>query len=158
MKLSEQVCSLELAKKLKELGFEQKSIFQWKQGIGDARLILSDKVRDELFSPSLFDGLMETAECKTYCSAYTVSELGEMLMLHKERNEENNIISIIFENSQCLDKDCDCGGTENFTAVMMIKGERKHVEMDYPSPIYTPSEANVRAKMLIYLKENNLLL
>ena len=32
MKLENQVVSLELAKKLKELGFEQKSLFYWDEG------------------------------------------------------------------------------------------------------------------------------
>jgi hypothetical protein len=60
MELEKQICSLELAKKLKELGVKQDSLFWWVNGRG--RMELHDKHTD---SDSV--------------SAFTVAELGEML-------------------------------------------------------------------------------
>lgn len=54
MELNKQVCSLELAQKMKELGFKQESLFYWNQGI---------------VCDSSFKVIPEA------CSAYTVAEL-----------------------------------------------------------------------------------
>lgn len=61
MKLSDQVCSLELAKRLKELGVKQESHFYWSQ-LG------------QLLNP--IDG---NKNLNVLCSAFNVVELGEML-------------------------------------------------------------------------------
>ncbi len=65
MKLENQVCSLELAKKLKELGVNQESLFYWErqylpQVTTDWRIMLGHQYNE-------------------YISAFTVAELGEML-------------------------------------------------------------------------------
>lgn len=64
MKIEQQVCSLELAKKLKELGAEQESLFHWVSTNGEdyglSQLRLSSRPNGNI-------------------SAYTVAELGEML-------------------------------------------------------------------------------
>ena len=65
MKIEEQVCSLGLAKQLKELGVKQKSYWCWKK-------MKSNKARNEYFLSS-WD--MENRDLH----AYTVAELGEML-------------------------------------------------------------------------------
>ena len=68
MKLENQVVSLELAKKLKELGFKQDSLYYWAED--ENFIVTKDKIensqdwRDNYFIP-----------------AYTVPELGEMLPL-----------------------------------------------------------------------------
>lgn len=69
MKLEHQVCSLELSKRLKELGFQQKSIFVWE--------VFNDNVFGVKFYPNavVSDGWNHY---KLY-SAFTVAELGEML-------------------------------------------------------------------------------
>lgn len=65
MKLESQVVSLELAKRLKELGVKQESAFYWKNECGVETIILT--------------------QTKTGCpvcswtSAFSVAELGEML-------------------------------------------------------------------------------
>lgn len=63
MKLEDQVCSLELAKRLKELGVEQNGLFS-----------------HYLFDNRWHIGYLPThlKECENY-SAFTVAELGEML-------------------------------------------------------------------------------
>lgn len=61
MKLEYQVCSLELSKKLKELGVKQESLFCWTNNI------------DLEFLPS------DSRNNKVCIAAFTTSELGEML-------------------------------------------------------------------------------
>jgi hypothetical protein len=63
MKLEQQVCSLELANKLMELGVNQESWFVWGQGI-------SKRI-----------GIFERRRCflPKQISAFTVAELGEIL-------------------------------------------------------------------------------
>lgn len=118
MKLEQQVCSLELAKKLKELGFEQDSLWYWTfitpMGATRSFAIKEDSnwylKRDRRFHDS-------------YVSAYTVAELGEML-------SETTYGFPLY----------DQGNKKWFSCL----GK-------------TITEADARAKMLIYLKENNLL-
>lgn len=70
MKLEQQVCSLELAKKLKELGFYQESLFCWTELNGDWFIYYID--RDGGFS------IPKDCEDK-FISAYTVAELCNFL-------------------------------------------------------------------------------
>ena len=114
MKLEQQVVSLELAKKLKELGVKQDSLFyHYSQGIGTA------------------DDLWERGENHIWVwdnaySAFTVAELGEVIGagLNTRINMSGNIVVFhtLYDNG--------------FTA---------------------DTEADARAKMLIYLLENNLI-
>lgn len=71
MKLEDQVCSLELAKRLKKLGVKQKSYFWWNW-----------PPQEDILAPYLCSG----EDCTTVnswkrVSAFTVAELGEMLPL-----------------------------------------------------------------------------
>jgi hypothetical protein len=75
MKLEQQVCSLELAKKLKELGIDDyNSLFHWRYG---------GKSKPELqrFNRSHTGHELTNNDDVTFewCSAFTVAELGEML-------------------------------------------------------------------------------
>lgn len=63
MKLESQVCSLELAKRLKEFGVEQESLFYWPD---------SDHVKP-------VRPLAAHEPLSSWVSAFTVAELGEML-------------------------------------------------------------------------------
>jgi hypothetical protein len=70
MELEDQVCRLELAKRLKALGVKQESLFQHVNnpiGMAGWQIWYEGRV------PNV---LGENAE---WCSAFTVSELGEML-------------------------------------------------------------------------------
>jgi hypothetical protein len=68
MKLKQQVCSLELAKRLKELGVKQEGFFVWSGHT--ATLLRNDAWAERDVYPSK-EGL--------YYAAFTVAELGEML-------------------------------------------------------------------------------
>lgn len=62
MKIEDQVCSLELAKRLKELGIKQESYFYW-ENIPNCGYVIS-------YDPSFWEDMY---------SAFSVAELGEML-------------------------------------------------------------------------------
>lgn len=115
MKLEDQVCSLELAKKLKELGVKQESLFWWDKG---------DGIEDRLeFSPT--QPLTELA------SAFTVAELGEMLPF-------GTTVRV------CLD------GRWEYTFCGIVGKELQNIWKEF-------TEADARAKMLIYLYEHKLI-
>jgi hypothetical protein len=67
MKLEDQVCSLELAKRLKELGVKQESYFYWECD------------RNKKYPPNVAIGKYDESRVYQYFSAFTVAELGEML-------------------------------------------------------------------------------
>ena len=133
MKLENQVCSLELAKKLKELGVKQDSLWFWyipSVDGNDKDLVLDSKGR-VLSRDGNFAEVHERIagfEIIEKFSAFTVAELGEMLLIQ-------------------------------FT---ILKG----VQISDPRGRYSrlvkrlyifEDEANARAKMLIYLLENDLI-
>jgi hypothetical protein len=112
MKIEDQVCSLELAQKLKELGVKQSSLFSF-----------------IYYKGMTFTGyeLKQTAwklEDQEYVSAFTVAELGEML--------PENIITFKFK--------------EMYECCFLNSPHRTNFTFK--------TEANARAKMLIYLLEN----
>jgi len=130
MKLENQVVSLELAQKMKELGFEQDSLFYWKEQMtgSDVAIIQAENPADD--------------DYKNFYSAYTVAELGEMLpstvytrtYLRKNHptNEENK--DYIEEMKQ-----------NNWYAI--------HYEDNMDLLQGYKTEADARATILIYLKE-----
>ena len=69
LKLKDQVCSFELAKRLKDLGVEQKSLFFWNY---------DDFGSSENLENSNFKGWIDNPNWRK-ASAFTVAELGEML-------------------------------------------------------------------------------
>ena len=122
MKLEQQVCSLELAKRLKELGVKQESYAYWCWNNG------TDVFPGKTDAIVLLNKGGRHVDSPTYCSAFTVAELGEML-----REEE-------FELPTYL------SSTKEWVAVCettLIGG--------------ADTEADARAKMLIYLLENKLI-
>lgn len=117
MKLEDQVCSLELSKRLKELGVKQESLFYWFEQEGYLRvgqLQLSRAARGE----------------SRLCSAFTVAELGEMLP------REQWLCRLKTGEYECAWYD-----GKKFGARHSEQGQ---------------TEADSRAKMLIYLIENKL--
>lgn len=93
MKLEDQVCNLELAKRLKELGVKQESAFYW--GCRDGQNI-------NLFSlDTVLDwGLEETFEpCDQDVSAFTVAELGEILPLDRLCTNKNSKVAVWFDSA-----------------------------------------------------------
>ena len=120
MKLEDQVISLELARQLKELGFEQgKSLFIIRR---DGGHIILNKTNE-------WDGNREH-----YYSAYTVAELGEMLP-----EGFNSIYLKILKGFR-------------------VSNDEGELAIKYGiMPKVDKTEANARAKMLVYLKENKLI-
>jgi len=68
MELEKQVCSLELAKKLKELGVKQESVFWWFRGGDNNYKLYHTKTPNRYTQKTL----------SFNCAAFTVAELGEM--------------------------------------------------------------------------------
>lgn len=122
MELIKQVCSLESAKRLKELGVKQKSLFWWSEYHNGQQILWEDEKKQQ--EPERFN--------LDWYSAFTVAELGEMLP------------EDCASGKATLGKDCGFG---NFTCIKFL--ERKNV--------FAETEAEARAKMLIYLLENKLI-
>lgn len=124
MKLEQQVSSLEPSQKLRRLGVKQESLFYYNE--------FGDLVGD------VFDNSWRADNWKAeLISAFTISELGEMLPEFIERRDgtyyiavhrTNGIWEIMYED---LDQACIC-------------------------TFHASTEADARAKMLIYLLENQL--
>ena len=114
--MENQVCSLDLARKLKELGVKQESLFYY-QG--------QQKEFDKGFGYILELGKVLNWKGAVFLSAFTVAELGEM------------IYPIFFSG---ISKRSD--GTWGI--------ESEHYEV-------RTTEADARAKVLIYLIENKLI-
>lgn len=126
MTLEQQVCSLKLAKRLKELGVKQESLWWWAsrmEGDEEASVLCDDRNWTRYYK-DVFGWVR--------LSAFTVAELGEMLpnfIVFERTNEDNRW--------RCFStKEVGTGS--------------------YPSLQWGDTEADARAKMLIYLLENKL--
>jgi hypothetical protein len=129
MKLEQQVCSLDLAKRLKELGVHQISLFWWQFWLERPEDVAL-RYKDDRF------GHRDVQDI----SAFTVAELGEMLKEYCGLDHQD-----------------------------MPRWYRSHTEEPHSWVVYVPdidgddyemsalTEADARAKMLIYLIENNLI-
>jgi len=137
MKLEKQVVSLELAKQLKELGFEQESLFAW------GKLPISSKDGYDGAEYGLFyEWELLVNKGIEIISAYTTSELGEMLPDSIEVPPRIN-------NSCKLEAILDL---EKFVIRYRCEGDSfRNIGM------MGRTEADARAKCLIYLKENKLI-
>lgn len=138
MKLEDQVCSLELAKKLVELDVEVEPYFCWYEiddryttlnhdTVGEVRWVVGQYIKGEYASE--------------WYPAYTVAELGELI---KAPNNGDDVF---------------CDFLTHEVRVWLASPE---ADYDYPAPqegscFAADTEADARAKMLIYLIENNLM-
>lgn len=115
MEFSQQICSLNLAKRLRELGVKQESVFWWCDP-SDGEKADVGFIRDNHVG------------YKVYYSAFTVAELGEML-----GSRINSITYYSNLKKYCWEKET--------------------------KPVYVNSdtEADARAKMLVYLLENHII-
>ena len=141
MPLKDQVCSLELAKKLKELGVEQKSLFYWMRSLkpDNWQIVIEHRLG------FLFENGADLAKHRKdefeMLSAFTVAELGEMLPAG------------IFSDKGAINSKW-MGCIARFSKFKLDKQDRENIE----TPIMEcKTEANARAKMLIYLLENKLI-
>ena len=130
MKLEQQVVSLELAKKLKELGVKQESVFVWRK--------LPTRPEPEVDTNF---GLDSIGERGMLCSAFTVAELGEMLPK-----------TVVDEKGKRHPK--------NYRGANAYGQHIVSYHEDFSPPletVFADTEADARAKMLIYLIENKLI-
>lgn len=127
MKLEDQVCSLELSKKLKELGLNQDTYWYW------GNLATQDDF--QLLPHHAGIGI----STKTF-AAFTVAELGEMLP------------SVITDKNEgfVLDQAKSRQIVGGYALLYRNHGNILH-------SIVADTEANARAKMLCYLLENKLI-
>ncbi len=152
MQLSDQVVSLELAKRLKELGVKQDSLFYYCNIDGQGVYYI---YYNEAF-PEDFEYEGDPV------SAFSVSELGEML--------PNCILKpelALFDNYLLTIKNLISVGEEiNYTDSFMIKFECDSTETQgadgwltrkLSMNVYDPNLSNAMAKMLILLLENGLI-
>ena len=124
MQLEKQVTSLELSKRIKELGVKQESLFWWHRSW--------DNINKKENEPYILFNNYEILESDF--SAFTVAELGELL------NEIANRID-------CGDTWYHLAGQKKWTVGW---GGDMHEEL-------SDTEADARAKLLIYLLENKLI-
>jgi len=132
MKLENQVCSLELAKKLKELGVEQESLYRHVAYVdyGNGQKIWSPS---GWYLLSKDDSIFKRASIdEEWCSAFTVAELTEFLIQHK-----HNFLPYFCDNprERCW--------VYNFG--------------QYPEYVSAETLADCLAKMIIHLIENKLI-
>lgn len=137
MKLENQVTNLELSKKLKKLGVKQDSLFYWVLSkapklLHNNWLIVYNDCSDDI--------LLRNDKI----SAFTVAELGEML-------PDANCFQ--FENKKYGWVDCGFVRFEGVWNAWIGRGDYGE-EIKWEEEADT--EANARAKMLIYLIENKL--
>ncbi len=144
MKIGDECCSLELSKKLKELGVSQESLFYW----------------IKFFNWDIFLGGKHTQDYHSEClSAFTAAELMEMLPAYIDNkiNEPFNFFGLSLNkrsskniqyiiNYHCDSFILDAGRMFNPFSDKLI-----------PHNICDENLANCLAKTLIYLTENKLI-
>jgi len=142
--LEKQVVSLELAKRLKELGAPQDSLYCHMQSMGR----LKDGVLSSVDAHCIRSMTVGTKGEGELFAAYTVAELGELLPYAVKKEGELYFIH-----------QTPCVGGHNYDS------ERFCFEFTYTSikgeaitlPIQEKTEADARAKMLIYLLKQKLI-
>lgn len=125
MTLEQQVCNLEIAKRLKELGVKQR-------GVLFAHFFNAGEPTGAIVDATMYDSMDDDYWKAKLVSAFTVAELGEML---PDGFSVKKMIDARFGNYYCYVK---IGKSAPF-----LEGAE--------------TEADARAKMLIFLIQNNLL-
>ena len=140
MEVKDQICSLELSKRLKECGVKQESIFLWSERPWKMRDInIIDEIRPYLtLNPSNFPD-KSIAEY----SAFTVSELGNILP------SSINEWGLTIHATSCVVQD-------KILNLWHIQYADDCQEKALMSCVSDLNLSNAMAKMLIYLLENKL--
>ena len=133
MRLESQVCSLELAKKLKELGVKQGGYFDWNLANDEDDEYRWFAMRNSEFQEKW--GIPQET-----ISAFTVAELGEMLprTVRLERHERPAEWAVLVT-----------GGAIDWDVSYRVGGGAIYQVVD-------KDEANARARMLVYLIEKGI--
>ncbi len=146
MNLDKQVCSLEFANRLKEIGINQKSLFHWWNNKNNLSIYYGNIINDPIMQ----------------CSAFTASELGEILpnviYLKDKEPFDRYTISIkkfysvdenrLATNNYIINYECDSTS---------VAGEDAWLQRKLCKNIYNPNLADAMAEMLIFLTENKLI-
>lgn len=152
MKLEEQVCSLELAKCLKELGVKQESYFSWE--VADINNIIYPRLSFSHTAPE--------RSGNNLISAFTAAELGELLPnrvttpVGQPYIEPFNSFTLFINKFYCVDENgtlankyiinYECDTTDNSFFRSKLR-----------TNTYDTNLANAMTKLLIYLLENKLI-
>jgi hypothetical protein len=164
MNLSDQVCSLELAKRLKELGVQQESLFIWSERYWTKNNINEkNEIRSYLtFNPSTFH-----SESIAEYSAFTVAELLDLIprIIDIKKNEpfnlfrfilkktfivEGNMLNLIAKTQYLVNFECDSTELEGQDAWL------RRLLVGY-SEFADENCANALAKILIHLIEQEII-
>lgn len=129
MEVTKQVVSLELARKLKELGVRQESEFYWITDSDGKEINVAWHKELPIFA--------KTGTLKGIC-AFTVAELGEILP---------DAVAT-YRYSVPGDED-----PYSWACIKYVEGDHSK----YENVVHAETEADARAKMLIYLLENELI-
>lgn len=143
MELKKQCVSLELAKQLKSLNVKQESLYYWNCNTSGPTLWNEDYLNQKEWKHPL-----------DIYSAYTASELGEMLPESIPGDVEEIQCRCPNEVKLNIRKVWD-GGKEVWR--VHYADPMKHHQKANCRPILSTNEADARAKMLIYLLENKLI-
>ena len=147
MKLENQVTSLELSKLLQELGVKQKSLFIWALNYDNETVL--PVLYQTKYGCYAQDGSMvnlNNIKVLKWYSAFTVAELGEMLPVRDYLSEG------IVKDKEDLASWSTFKSDGKWHCHLTWRYSRDKVEA-----IKADTEADARAKMLIYLLENNLI-
>lgn len=170
MNIQDQVCTLEQAKRLKELGVGyypnhhiptarayQQSLFYWCEDFyidGNTekpywRLEINGDGRNSFRTPNYYDN---------YLSAFTVAELGEMLpeWLHKS-DKEYRLIQWKNIDVDYLEDTPDEEKMLGYHLCYQVGSKFQMRIPEFNTKLFAPTEAQARAAMLIFLLENDLL-
>lgn len=136
MTLEQQVTSLDLSKRLKELGVKQESVCWWCE-----RYQLIEKEKKHIgvrfnTNPDFSGTYYSYHHEQDICSAFTVAELGELLL--------SQIVNYEYRTREGKYRVWWYGSPKS-----MIEQQMHHIDAD--------TEADARAKMLCYLLENKLI-
>ena len=136
MKIEKQVVSLKPAEEMAELGFKQDSIWVWMKAprTGNIEVVLR-----------LTMGLLEDQKWKLVCAAYTVAEVGEIL--------PDRILHGVMPTPYDL-------SIEKFVYDKDVEWRVKYRNESICDTFYfvkADSEADARAKMCIWLREEGLI-
>lgn len=146
MKLEQQVCSLELAKKLKELGVKQESLYSFMLPLATG-FSSKEKITDGSY---ILGEIKEWGiiHLEDYISAFTVAELGEMLPIYAQ-GKYQKLPSPSGKDVNSSKVPITPEEIEWLWQVTLLNGN--------PVSGYADTEADARAKMLVYLLENKLI-
>jgi hypothetical protein len=157
MQLEKQVVSLELARKLKELGIKQESLFWWIESSGVSSVVhplymnALYYVNAQIFEICGIKNIRDYKAHSTIYAAFTATELGEMLPKAFKTDKENfyktnyTLQYNLFGQPEYFHLGSPQTDTEDSNITIRALGSAED------------SEPDARAKMLIYLIENNLI-